>query len=90
MRARTPLPNGLASWFVGKLRERSVPFMADCFDMSSEILRDIIRGRMATDESTQRHATALSSRYDGISIFSATTAYSVPMRTGQKIRIYES
>jgi hypothetical protein len=67
MAPREPLPDGLGSWFVGKLRRRSLPFMAECLDMASDILRNIKRGRIETDEATRQEAATLGSRYDAVS-----------------------
>jgi hypothetical protein len=66
MTPRDPLPDGLASWFVGILSRRSLPFMAECLDMASGILRDITRGKIETDEATRLAAVTLSSRYDAV------------------------
>src|SRR3984893_15006707 len=62
MTARDPLPDGLGSWFVSKLCRRSLPFMAECLDMASDILRDITRGKIETDDATRQAAVALGSR----------------------------
>ena len=69
MTPREPLPDGLGSWFVGKLRRRSLPFMAECFDMASDILRNITREKIETNEATRLEAAALGSRYDAVSDF---------------------
>jgi hypothetical protein len=46
------------------LSRRSLPFTADGFGLAIDLLSDILRGRLATDEATRAAARALADRLD--------------------------
>ena len=64
MAARTPLDPELIPWFVGELSRRSLPFTADGFGLAADLVSDIVRGRLKTDDATRTVARALANRLD--------------------------
>jgi hypothetical protein len=59
-----PLPPDLIPWFVNKLSGRSLPFTADGFGIACDLVTDIVRGRLQTDDATRATAQALAARID--------------------------
>jgi hypothetical protein len=66
MAAGTPLDPKLIPWFVRELSQRSLPFTADGFGMASDLVSDIVRGRLKTDDATRTAARALANRLDAV------------------------
>jgi hypothetical protein len=56
----------LVSWFVTNLSERSLPFTSDCFGLAADILRDVLRGRIGTNEAVLHDARLLNARFDAV------------------------
>jgi hypothetical protein len=64
MAAGRPLPPDLIPWFLNELSRRSLPFTADGFGLAADLVTDIVRGRLQTDETTRVAAHALGARID--------------------------
>ncbi|HVQ07428.1 MAG TPA: hypothetical protein VMS43_03240 [Allosphingosinicella sp.] len=59
----------LLPWFVKEMSNRSLPFTSDGFDLASDLVSDIVRGRLQADGATRRAARALAVRLDRVSPF---------------------
>jgi hypothetical protein len=64
MAAGTPLDPELIPWFVRGLSRRSLPFTADGFGLAADLVSDVVRGRLKTDDATRTVARALANRLD--------------------------
>lgn len=64
-----PLDPKLLPWFVKETSHRSLPFTSVGFDLMSDLVSDIVRGRLQSDDATRRAARALSERLDRVSPF---------------------
>jgi hypothetical protein len=64
MAAGTPLDPELIPWFVRELSRRSLPFTAYGFGLAADLVSDIIRGRLKTDDATCAIARELGNRLD--------------------------
>jgi hypothetical protein len=64
MAAGQPLEPDLIPWFVRELSRRSLPFTADGFGLAADIVSDIVRGRLKTDDVTRDAARSLDARID--------------------------
>jgi hypothetical protein len=64
MAAHSPLDPALIPWFVRELSLRSLPFTADGFGLAADLVTDIVRGRLKSDDATRTVARALASRLD--------------------------
>lgn len=62
--AGSPLHPDLVSWFVRELSQRSLPFTADGFGLASDLVNNIVRGRLEADDATRTVAGALARRLD--------------------------
>jgi len=62
MAAGEPLDTDLLPWFARELSRRSLPFTADAFGLAADIVTDIGRGRLKTDDATRQAAKALGER----------------------------
>jgi hypothetical protein len=64
MGAGKPLDPTLIPWFATKLATRSLPFTADGFGIAADLVRDVQRKRIETDEDTRRLIDGLAARID--------------------------
>jgi hypothetical protein len=64
MAARTPLDSQLIPWFVRELSRRSLPFTTDGFGLAADLVNDVVRGRLKSDDATRTVARALANRLD--------------------------
>lgn len=54
----------LIPWFVRELSRRSLPFTADGFGLAIDLVSDVVRGRLATDDATRSAARVLADRLE--------------------------
>lgn len=64
MARSTQLDVELLPWFVQEMSKRSLPFTSDAFDLASDLVSDIVRGRLQSDDTTRSAARALEARLD--------------------------
>lgn len=64
MAGGTPSDPDLLPWFVRELSQRSLPFTADGFSLAADLVSDILRGRLKTDDATRTMARGLANRLD--------------------------
>ena len=62
--AGRPFSPDLIPWFVHELSRRSLPFTADGFGLAADLVTDIVRGRLQTDDATRAAALAVGARID--------------------------
>ena len=70
-----PLDPQLLAWFTRELCKRSLPFTSDGFDIASDLLRSIIRGRWPVDNETRRRARWLFYRLRRVSPYFRDTGF---------------
>lgn len=73
-RGKPPSPD-LLTWFVQELSRRGLPFTSDGFDIATDLLKNIVRGRWPVDEATRRTADSLSKRLRRVSPYFRDTGF---------------
>jgi hypothetical protein len=81
-----PLDPQLLTWFVRELSKRSLPFTSDGFDIASDLLRNIVRGRLRSDDATRRAARRIAYRLDLVSPYFQDTGFFCGYRNLPKAR----
>ncbi len=69
MAGKVPLEPDLLPWFVRELSRRSLPFTAYAFGLAADLTRDIVRGRLKTDDATRRRARLLAVRLESAALY---------------------
>ncbi|WP_141103982.1 caspase family protein [Rhizobium sp. R634] len=69
MTAGRALDPELIPWFVRELSRRSLPFTADGFGLAIDLVSDVVRGRLGTDEATRSAARALANRLEAAALY---------------------
>jgi hypothetical protein len=69
MAARAPLDAEMIPWFVCELSRRSLPFTSYGLGLAVDLVNDIVRGRLKTDDVTRAAARVLANRLDAAAAY---------------------